>query len=154
MKAWRRGIACVTAVAMLVCGMSFVETQAASTIKLSTSKVTLTVGKTTRIRVKNYKKKVIWSSAKKSVAAVTSVGKYVGRVKAKKAGSTKCFLLFYRYTLKIQNPEKFRISEISSQVSAIAAYRFSQIKALTGVLDPCFALLSVKFALQTFTLLF
>lgn len=91
MKAWRRGIACVTVVAMLVCGMSFVETQAASTIKLSTSKVTLTVGKTTRIRVKNYKKKVIWSSAKKSVAAVTSVGKYVGKVKAKKAGSTKIY---------------------------------------------------------------
>ena len=125
MKAWRRGIACVTAVAMLVCGMSFVETQAASTIKLSTSKVTLTVGKTTRIRVKNYKKKVIWSSAKKSVAAVTSVGKYVGRVKAKKAGSTKIYAkcgtkkLICKVTVKKQTTSKNNEQNVSSATATI-----------------------------------
>lgn len=91
MKTWKRGVACVTAAAMLVCGMSFVESHAAMAIKLNTSKVTLAVGKTTKIRVKNYKKKVTWSSAKKAVATVTSVGKYVGKIKAKKAGSTKIY---------------------------------------------------------------
>ena len=55
---------------------------------------------------------------------------------------------------KDSEPRKISQREISSQVSAIAVYRFSQIKALTGVLNPCFASLSVKFALQTFTLLF
>ena len=127
------------------------------------------------------------------------------KVHHKKAGDTSCLLLFYRYTLKIQNSEKFRNAKFtlklarslhiglslfvaltgvlnpcfallsvkfalqtftllfcffrifrnqSSQVSAIAAYRFAQINALTGVLNPCFASLSVKFALQTFTLVF
>lgn len=91
MKAWKRGVACVTAAAMLVCGMSFVESHAASAIKLSNNKVTLAVGKTIKIRVKNYKKKVTWSSAKKAVATVTSAGKYVGKIKAKRAGSTKIY---------------------------------------------------------------
>lgn len=91
MKTWKRGVACVTMAAMLVCGMSFVESHAASAIKLSASKITLEVGKTTKIRVRNYKKKVIWSSAKKSIATVTSAGKYLGKIRAKKAGSTKIY---------------------------------------------------------------
>lgn len=91
MKIWKRIVACVIVAAMLVCGIPFVESHAASAIKLSASKVTLKVGKTSKIRVRNYKKKVIWSSAKKSVATVTSVGKYVGKIKAKKAGNTKIY---------------------------------------------------------------
>ena len=44
--------------------------------------------------------------------------------------------LFLRVVQRGSNPEKFRFSEIYSQVSAIAAYRFARIKALTGVLRP------------------
>ena len=91
MKTWKRGVAWGIVATMLVCGMPFFESHAASAIKLSASKVTLTVGKTTKIRVRNYKKKVTWKSAKKSVATVTRVGKYVGKIKAKKAGSTKIY---------------------------------------------------------------
>ena len=53
-------------------------------IMLSKSKVTLYVGKSIKLKVKNTKKKVKWSSSKKKVATVDSKG----RVKAKKAGKT------------------------------------------------------------------
>nr|MBP3598384.1 Ig-like domain-containing protein [Eubacterium sp.] len=56
--------------------------QAAAKPKLSKKKLTIIVGKTAKIKVKNSKAKVKWSSNKKKVATVT--GK--GIVKAKKAG--------------------------------------------------------------------
>ena len=61
--------------------MSTVE--AASKVKLNKKKVTLYVGKSTTLKVKGTKKKVKWSSNKKSVATVSSKGK----VKAKKKGT-------------------------------------------------------------------
>lgn len=53
-------------------------------VKLNKSKITLTVGKTAKLKVKNTKKKVKWSSSKKSVATVSKKGK----IRAKKAGKT------------------------------------------------------------------
>ena len=55
-------------------------------IKLSAKKVTLTVGKTKKLKLQNAKKnKVTWTSSKKKVA---TVGKKTGKVVAKKAGKT------------------------------------------------------------------
>ena len=54
------------------------------------------------------------------------------KVHHKKTRSAKHSLFFYRYILSIQNPEKFRLSEISSQVSAIAAYRFIAFCSANG----------------------
>lgn len=51
--------------------------------KISKAKLTLTVGQSYKLNVKNYKKKVKWSSSSKSVATVSSKGK----VTAKKAGT-------------------------------------------------------------------
>lgn len=67
---------------MMVAIFAPVKTQAK--IKLNAKSKTLTVGKTCKLKVKGTKKKVKWSSTKKSVATVTKKGK----VKAKKAG--KC----------------------------------------------------------------
>lgn len=57
--------------------------EAASKVKLNKKKVTLYVGKTITLKLKGAKKKVKWSSNKKSVATVSSKGK----VKAKKKGT-------------------------------------------------------------------
>ena len=54
-------------------------------IALNKKKVTLTVGKTVKLKLLNAKKKVKWSSNKKSVATVSSKG----LVKAKKPGNAK-----------------------------------------------------------------
>lgn len=56
---------------------------AAGKMKLNKKKVTISVGKTYKLKVKNKgKKKVTWKSSKKSVASVTKKGK----IKAKKTG--------------------------------------------------------------------
>lgn len=50
---------------------------------LSKKKLTMSVGESKTLKVKNTKKKVKWSSGKKSVASVSKKG----RVKAKKKGT-------------------------------------------------------------------
>ena len=57
--------------------------KAKSKIKISNSKITLTVRQSKTLKVKGTKKKPKWSSSKKSVATVSKKGKVV----AKKAGS-------------------------------------------------------------------
>lgn len=58
-------------------------TAAKKGIKLNKTKLTMTEGKTYKLKLKNNKKKVKWSSSKKKIASVTSKGK----VTAKKAGN-------------------------------------------------------------------
>ena len=64
--------------------------------KLNKKKLTLTVGQTAKLKVKNTKKKIKWSSSKKSVATITKKGK----VKAKKAGKTTIIAKFGKKKLK------------------------------------------------------
>ena len=63
-----------------------VQTKAAKKVKLNKSKLSLKVGKSFTLKLKNAKsKKVKWSSSKKKIATVSKNGK----VKAKKKGSCK-----------------------------------------------------------------
>jgi Bacterial surface proteins containing Ig-like domains len=55
----------------------------AATIKLNATELTLTVGKSTLLKITGTKKKVVWVSDKKTVATVTN-----GKVTAKKVGVT------------------------------------------------------------------
>lgn len=59
--------------------------QAKPKVKLNKTSVTLTIGSTTKLKVKNTTKRVKWSSSKKSVAEVNSDGE----VYANKAGMAK-----------------------------------------------------------------
>ena len=87
MKLIKRSISLALAAAFLITGMLGAvpaqETQAAP--RLSKSSVTLTVGKSTTLRVKGTTKKIVWRSTKKSVASVNSKGKVV----AKKPGNAR-----------------------------------------------------------------
>lgn len=62
-----------------------VQSDAAKKVKLNKSKLSLYVGKSYTLKLKNNKKKISWSSSKKSIATVSSKGK----VKAKKKGTCK-----------------------------------------------------------------
>lgn len=65
------------------------EALAAKKIKLSAKKVSLVVGKTKKVSVKNArKKKVKWSIRKKSTARIKKSGKYAVKVTGKKKGKT------------------------------------------------------------------
>jgi len=83
---WKRAVCLILVLAMTLAMPTPAVSQAAKkkAPKLNKSKLNLTVGKTAALKVKNTKKKIKWSSSKKSVATVTQKGK----VKAKKAGKT------------------------------------------------------------------
>lgn len=76
----KRKITLLTITVMLMCVLLAMPVSAAP--KISKKKATMTVGQTLQLKVKGTKKKVKWSSNKKSVATVSAKGK----VKAKKAG--------------------------------------------------------------------
>lgn len=76
----KRKITLLTIAVMLMCVLLAMPVSAAP--KISKKKATMTVGQTLQLKVKGTKKKVKWSSNKKSVATVSAKGK----VKAKKAG--------------------------------------------------------------------
>lgn len=85
MKQHRRIIAALVAVSLLEGIFPSHGVLAAKKIHLNKNKVTLTVGKTTKLLLKNCRTKVKWKSSKKKVAAVTKKGV----VTAKKKGTAK-----------------------------------------------------------------
>ncbi len=72
-------------VALMLCTSVPVSTNAAAKVKLNKTSVKLKVGKKIKLKLKNNKKKVKWSSANKKIATVSKTG----LVKAKKKGKTK-----------------------------------------------------------------
>ncbi|MCR5692330.1 MAG: family 43 glycosylhydrolase, partial [Eubacterium sp.] len=86
MRRNRKALACLLALAVAVGTLiSPEEAAAAKKVKLNKKKLTLRVGKKYKLKLKNNKKKVKWSSSKKKVATVTKKG----LVKAKKKGTCK-----------------------------------------------------------------
>ena len=86
MKQSKLTLSLLLAFALVVTSLSFsTNVYAAKKPKLNKTRITLTVGKTYKLKVKNNKKKVTWKSSNKKVATVTSSGK----VNAKKAGKAK-----------------------------------------------------------------
>ena len=85
----------------LLQGFSLTATSAAGkkTVKLSKDKVTLTVGGSCKLKLQNAKGTIKWSSSKKAVAKVNSVGK----VTAKKAGNAVITAKYKKkkYTCKV-----------------------------------------------------
>ena len=75
-------IAIVLTLAMIITMLPNQSVMAAKKPKLNKTKLTLTVGKSTTLKVYNTKKKVKWSVNKKSIVKITSKGK----VTAKKPG--------------------------------------------------------------------
>ena len=81
----KKTIAIVSAAALLISGAAAGKVQAAKKVKLNKTSVTLAVGKTVKLKLKNAKKKVKWSSKNKAVATVNKKGK----VTAKTTGKAK-----------------------------------------------------------------
>ena len=81
MKESKRFFNRLMAVFLTVCmviTMVGVPKASAATIKLNKKTATVTVGKTVQLKVSGTKKKVTWTSSKKSVATVSSTGKITG----------------------------------------------------------------------------
>lgn len=76
--------ASIAAIAITVVAVNPMSTNAKKVVKLNKSKLTLQTGKTSKLKLKNTKKKVKWSSKNKKVATVSSKGV----VKAVSVGKT------------------------------------------------------------------
>lgn len=87
--------------------------KANSKIKISDSKITLTVGQSKTLKVKGTKKKAKWSSSKKSIATVNKKGKVV----AKKAGNAivtaKIGKKKYKCKVTVKNKRKSQNTNIT-----------------------------------------
>ncbi|MDY2922637.1 MAG: Ig-like domain-containing protein, partial [Eubacterium sp.] len=85
----QRKIVSFSLIFALILGMLIAPNQADAKKKkkvaLNKTKLTLTVGKSYKLKLKNNKKKIKWTSSKKKVATVSKTGK----VKAKKAGTAR-----------------------------------------------------------------
>ena len=76
-------LALMVAMILTMGGLSNVASAAKKTPKLSTKKVTIGVGKTKKVTVKNKSGKVKWTTKNKKVATVKN-----GKIKGVKTGST------------------------------------------------------------------
>ena len=90
-------------------------------VKLNKKSVTVNVGKTVKIKLKNNKKKVKWSSSKKSVVSVSS-----GKVKGIKAGTAYIYAKVGKRTLKckvtVKEPDKSKRINLAKKEAKKSVY--------------------------------
>jgi hypothetical protein len=79
----------VMALMLFLCILVLPVNAKAAAPKLTKKQVTLTVGKSTTLTVKNAKGKVRWKSSRSSVASVKKTGAKKAKITAKKAGTAK-----------------------------------------------------------------
>jgi len=92
----------------------------AKKVKLSKTKITMTVGKTAKLSVKNYGKKVVWKSSSSGKVKVVSSGKTSAKLYAKKSGSVKITAKCGKKTLSckvIVNKEKKNNSTATPKIT-------------------------------------
>lgn len=106
---------------LTVCVGSTVQVEAAKKkVYLSKTSVTLYVGQSKTLKVKNTKKAVKWSSSKKKVATVSGKGRIVAKKKGTTTITAKVGKKKYKCKVVVQNP-KLSQSEITLNVNE--AYR-------------------------------
>ena len=74
----------------------------AAQVKLSKTKVTLSVGESVKLKVTGTKKKVKWSSSNKKVATVSKAGKVTGKKAGKATITAKVNGKKLKCTIKVQ----------------------------------------------------
>lgn len=108
-----------TAVLILtfVCTLAMmpIQTEAAKKVKLNKSSLTLYVGRSSRLKVKNTNEKVKWSCSKNSVASVTQGG----NVRAKKQGRCKVTARVAGKRYVCQVTVKKKASSVKKQVTYV-----------------------------------
>lgn len=119
----RRKVFIVSLLVMIwaICISSAVEVEAASKkMSLSKTSLTLYVGRTKTLKVKNAKGTVRWSSSKKKVATVSSKGKVTAKKKGKTTITAKVGKKKYKCKVVVQNP---KLSQSAITLNVNEAYR-------------------------------
>ena len=140
----RKCLALLLASAMVLTSFSNANTaQAAKKVKLSKSKVSLQVGKTTTVSLNNVtkkdKKKVKWSISNKKVATVTVTGKVNAKIKAKKKGTANLVAKIgkKKYTCKITvTAKKAKATTMPTQSATAGAVTTGAIATTAPTKEP------------------
>lgn len=118
--------ASIVAIAITVVAVNPMSTNAKKVVKLNKSKLTLQTGKTSKLKLKNTKKKVKWSSKNKKVATVSrkgvvkvvSVGKTTITAKSgKKKYSCKVTVVMSDADKKIKELED-KLNKVEDKINA------------------------------------
>lgn len=118
--------ASIAAIAITVVSVNPMSTNAKKVVKLNKSKLTLQTGKTSKLKLKNTKKKVKWSSKNKKIATVSrkgvvkavSVGKTTITAKSgKKKYSCKVTVVMSDADKKIKELED-KLNKVEDKVNA------------------------------------
>ncbi len=88
---------------------------ASKKVKLNKTKATIYVGKTVKLKVKNTKKKVKWSTSNKKVATVTKKGKVKGKKAGKATITAKVGKKKYKCKIKVKAKKKPQITKKTTQ---------------------------------------
>lgn len=107
-------------------------TAEAATVKLNKKKATLYVGDTLKLKVKGTKKKVKWSSSKKSVAKVSSKGKVTAKKAGKATITAKVGKKKYKCKITVKSNSN---SEISIRGGNILNLNLGEVKQIEIVTD-------------------
>ena len=112
--------ASIATIAITVVAVNPMSTNAKKVVKLNKSKLTLQTGKTSKLKLKNTKKKVKWSSKNKKVARVSRKGV----VKAVSVGKTTITAksgkkkYFCKVTVVMSNADK-KIKELEDKLNKV-----------------------------------
>ena len=93
-----------------------ISANAASSVKLSDTSITLIVGKSKTLKLQNTNKRVIWSSSKKSIATVNSKGKVIAKKPGKATITAK--VSGKKYTCKVNVVKTFKLNNSSVKIIA------------------------------------
>lgn len=94
-----------------------VNTQAAAKERLNQTKVTVTVGKSVTLKVKNTKKKVKWSTSNKKVATVSKKGKVTGKKAGKATITAKVGGKKYTCKVTVKKKQAGATTEKSTEIA-------------------------------------
>lgn len=92
------------------------EAHAASKIKLSKTKATITKGKTLQLKVKGTKKKVKWSSSSKKIATVSKKGKVTAKKSGKVTITAKVGKKKLKCKITVKNSSAVKISNTKATI--------------------------------------
>ena len=99
-----------------------IEVQATSKVKLNKTKIVLIKGQTYTLKVQNTKKKVKWSSSKKSIATVNSQGKVTAKEKGTATISAKVGSKTYKCKVTVETPS---ISKTKASITIFSSSTLS-----------------------------
>lgn len=127
MKKFCRMFIVLVALVISMSCMSAMNVSAAQKVKLNKKKVTIYVGKTTTLKLKNNKKKIKWSTSNKKVATVSKKGKVKGKKAGKATITAKVGEKKYKCKVTVKKPKNQKKSQTARDKVINACIKYGEL---------------------------